>query len=112
MPDKKDYSWVGIAVMLLILVPLAKTSFFRDYIQEISKESSRTSEIISSIDIYTTLMPDKLNLIVANKSPWSFKDLIIECTFSAQSGTVLGDGEYTIYNTFFGNKSRRSGPHP
>jgi len=87
--------FIGIVFFKIIL---PKTDFLK---KDFFKTYNRKTKIISSIDISTTLRSDKLSLLVNNKSQSYFKDLVINCTFDAHSGTVLGEAEYTIYNLFY-----------
>ena len=105
MTDKKDYTWIFIVLTVLATFVILK-GVLPAYLKSVHKETLK-AEVIRSISISTNLNTNKLSLIVENKSQSKVKDLIIECVFIAQSGTVLGEAESMLYEVFPKNKIRK-----
>ena len=82
-----------VASIFIILSFLAKggykhTGFYKEM------------KIMESVIINTTVNSGKLTIMINNHNYITFKDLEIECSFIANSGSVIGGGKYFIYEIF------------
>lgn len=105
MTDKKDYAWVFTILIVLVTFVILKGGI-PAYLKYAHKQTFK-SEVIRSISISTNQNANELSLTVENKSQSYIKDLVIECTFITQSGTILGEVESTLYKVFPKNRTHK-----
>jgi len=99
MTKNKEKYWPFI-IGLVILPILFKLAIQSDIYKDYKRESNAISSIINSIEIRTTVSPKELEIHISNESAAEFKDITIACTYIAQSGTILGEEDHTLYNLF------------